>query len=105
VAPSEPENKVISVPRIGGLLFLLVAGLFGWWALSSSVPAAPAAPTSSEQVALEAEAVTAPIGQDGKQTLDLAVNGDTWGYEPNVIKVKQGVPVHINLSTKGADPG
>jgi hypothetical protein len=102
VAPSRPENKVISVPWIGGLLFLLVAGLFGWWALNQS---APAAPTSREQVALEAEAVIAPIEQDGKQTLDLVVNGDTWGYEPNVIEVKLGVPVHINLSSKGADPG
>jgi plastocyanin len=54
---------------------------------------------------LEAQAVTVPIGADGKQTLDLLVNGDTMSYEPKIIRVKAGVPVHFNLGTKGRDPG
>jgi hypothetical protein len=61
---------------------------------------------SAQQLSqLEAKAVTAPIDAQGRQTLDFVVNGTTRGYSPNVIKVKQGVPVHFNLSTAGADPG
>ncbi len=51
-----------------------------------------------------AQAIPAVIGTDGVQTLNVLVNGDTFQYEPKVIKVKQGVPVHFNLSVKG-DPG
>jgi plastocyanin len=99
------------MPRIGALVLLFAFGVLGWWVLSSRASSTPLTPststtaTSSQQAGLEAEAVTAPIGQDGKQTFDLVVNGDTWGYEPNFLEVKLGVPVHINLSSKGADPG
>jgi plastocyanin domain-containing protein len=102
VAQSEPENKVMSARWIGALGILLVVGVLGWWVLNSR---ASSAPTSSQQASPEVGAVSDSMGQDGKQTFDLVVNGDTWGYEPNVIEVKLGVPVHINLSTKGADPG
>src|SRR5207249_8094787 len=39
---------------------------------------------------LDSQAVVAPVAADGKQTLDLVVNGNTRGYKPGVIKVKQG---------------
>ena len=51
-----------------------------------------------------AQAVPAVVGADGVQTLNVLLNGDTFQYEPKVIKVKQGVPVRFNLSVKG-DPG
>jgi plastocyanin domain-containing protein len=111
VAQSEPENKVMSARWIGALGILLVVGVLGWWVLNSrasSTPLTPSTsttPTNSQQASPEVGAVSGSMGQDGKQTFDLVVNGDTWGYEPNVIEVKLGVPVHINLSTKGADPG
>jgi hypothetical protein len=54
---------------------------------------------------LESRAVVVPPGPDGRQTLDLLVNGDTMSYEPSVIRVKAGVPVRFNLGTKGRDPG
>lgn len=54
---------------------------------------------------LEAEAVTAMKGSDGRQTLDFTVNGDTRGYKPYAVRVTKGVPVHFNLKTEGADPG
>ena len=56
-------------------------------------------------IALQAQAVTAPVGADGVQTLDLVVNGTTMSYKPGVIQVKQGVPVRFNLSVEGRDPG
>jgi hypothetical protein len=53
---------------------------------------------------LQAKAVTVPV-QDGRQTLDLKVNGTTMSYTPGVIQVKRGLPVRLNLQITGADPG
>ena len=103
------RGEVVSVPWVGMLVFLLAAGVFVWWMLSSGASSASNSGQSSsavgQQPGLEAQAVTAPVGADGKQTLDLVVNGNTRSYEPRVVKVKQGVPVRFNLSSKGADPG
>jgi len=61
---------------------------------------------SEQQVrGLEAIATTLPVGTDGKQTVDFAVSGDDRGYTPSVLKVKKGVPVHLNVSIAGSDPG
>jgi len=54
---------------------------------------------------LESQAVAARLAPDGRQTLDVVVNGDSRSYQPYAIKVKQGVPVHFKLSVEGADPG
>lgn len=53
---------------------------------------------------LQAQAVTAPI-KDGRQTMDLQVNGTTMSYSPGVIQVQRGMPVRLNLQITGADPG
>jgi plastocyanin domain-containing protein len=56
---------------------------------------------------LEAQAVPATLAANGSaQTLDFAVNGNALTYKPKVVKVKQGVPVSMNLSVlEGRDPG
>jgi hypothetical protein len=53
---------------------------------------------------LQAKAVPVPL-KDGRQTLDLLVNGTTMSYSPGVIQVKRGMPVRLNLQITGADPG
>ena len=113
------QSRVISIPWAGAVATILLLCALGWWTLSAaSSSAIGRSPTGSadgsaggasaySQAAaqLEAQAVVAPMGADGKQTLDLVVNGDVRSYEPQVIKVKLGVPVRFNLSTKGRDPG
>jgi curved DNA-binding protein CbpA len=54
---------------------------------------------------LSARAVSAALGPDGVQTLDVVVNGDSMSYRPDVIKVKAGVPARFNLTVEGRDPG
>ncbi len=101
------QNRVISVSWVGGLAILVTVCALGWGVLSASGRANDRVPAPNSQAAtqLEAQAVSAPVGADGKQTLDLVVDGSTRGYKPSVIKVKQGVPVHFNLSLEGGDPG
>jgi plastocyanin domain-containing protein len=53
---------------------------------------------------LQAQATVAPL-KDGRQTLDLLVNGTTMSYSPGVIQVQRGMPVRLNLQITGADPG
>jgi plastocyanin len=67
--------------------------------------ATPSADSGPDLSALQAQAVPAPVGPDGVQTLDLVVNGTTMSYKPSVIQVKQGLPVRFNLSVEGRDPG
>jgi hypothetical protein len=106
----QQQSTVISVPWAAALLGLVLLIAVGWWvvsALSATRLGAGAATNAQVQVApeLAAKAVVAPVGTDGRQTVDLVVNGANMSYEPSVIRVKQGVPVHFNLSVKGRDPG
>ena len=109
----------------GGIAVLVLLGVLGSWMVgqSLSAPAQPSAGAGANQqqpVAktdsgselsadfvnkLQSEAAVAPLGSNGTQTLDLIINGDARSYRPNVIKVKQGVPVHFNLTVEGQDPG
>ena len=41
---------------------------------------------------------------NGVQTVDVIVNGNTFQYEPAVIRLKVGVPARFNLRAVG-DPG
>ena len=101
------QNTALSISWVTGLVVALVILALGWWAMSGSTGAGARVPSPNSEAAtqLEAQAVVAPIGADGKQTLDLVINSNTISYEPSVIKVKQGVPVRFNLSIKGPDPG
>ena len=108
----------------GGIVLLVLAALLGAWALGQSAgrgqPNAQPSGASGSPVArtdngvelsadfvnkLHSQAVPASMGSDGTQTLDVVVNGDTMSYKPNVIKIKQGVPVRFKLSVEGRDPG
>lgn len=100
---------------------LLVAVLIGWWAMSngsrsqatvldestlpkmSHIEGVPDQ-NADDQAALEAQAVPAQL-VDGVQMIDFVVIGDSMSYRPNVIKVKQGMPVRFNVSVEGRDPG
>ncbi len=57
------------------------------------------------QSQLDQQAVVAQVGADGKQTVDVVLDSATFQYKPETIKVKQGVPVHFNLSVENGDPG
>ena len=92
---------------------LLVLAL-GWWILSSASSHTGLFAGSSNgsvgaagetQAQLEQQAVVAQLGTDGKQNIDVVLNSATFQYEPKVIKVKQGAPVHFKLSVKNGDPG
>ncbi len=70
-----------------------------------SAPNAQGVAQSRQQAQLEAQAVTVPVGADGKQTVGIVLEADKFQYNPKVIKVKQGVPVHFDLSVTSGDPG
>jgi plastocyanin len=93
-------------------VFLVLA--LGWWILSSASNHTGLFASSSNgsggvagetQAQLDQQAVVAQVGTDGKQNIDVVLNSATFQYEPKVIKVKQGTPVHFNLSVKNGDPG
>ncbi|MEP6774770.1 MAG: DnaJ domain-containing protein [Chloroflexota bacterium] len=102
------------VTWVGGIMSILLVLALGWWILSSasnhtgvfansgsgSVGAA-----GETQAQLEQQAVVAQLGTDGKQNIDVVLNSATFKYEPKVIKVQQGTPVHFNLSVINGDPG
>jgi plastocyanin len=117
---SPQAAKEPPVTWVGGLAALAIAtSLLIYWLANGGVsnntantgePVANAYTDSGLQLPaalvqqLKTQAVVASIAPDGTQTLNLAVNGNTRGYNPKVIKVKQGVPVHFNLSVEGKDP-
>ncbi len=102
------------VTWVGGIMSILIVLALGWWILSSasnhtgvfansgsgSVGAA-----GETQAQLDQQAVVAQLGTDGKQNIDVVLNSATFKYEPKVIKVRQGTPVHFNLSVINGDPG
>jgi plastocyanin len=63
------------------------------------------APSRIDPAQLEGQAVSAVMGENGTQSLDLTIVGDTMSYKPNVIKVKQGAQVRLNIGIEGRDPG
>ena len=110
----------------GGLVVLVLLGSLVWFVASLSNPGSGSAsaraggssggftavtdsgkPLSADFIAqLRNQAVASQVNTDSNtQTLNMAVNGDISSYNPKVIKVKQGVPLHINLSVEGRDPG
>ncbi len=104
-APSAPAPRniprtvpvVVGIALLAGIVFaalLLTNRASG--SAAGGVGAVPAAGLATQ--AVEARLV------NGVQTVDVLLNGDTFQYEPPVIKVKQGLPVHFNLRVKG-DPG
>jgi hypothetical protein len=101
------QESPISWVGIAALVVILAVG-GGWFATrggagnSGSKAGAYAVPSAAQ---LEGQATVAQPGADGRQTLDVVVNGSTMSYSPSVIEVKKGVPVHFNLSVEGRDPG
>ena len=100
VAPSGAAARWV----LGGLAGMAV--LLGLMIISLLMQSRPAdAPAAAPSTDLRAQAVVAPIGGDGVQTVDLVVLGNTMSYRPQVIQLKQGVPARFNVSIEGADPG
>ncbi|HET6263028.1 MAG TPA: hypothetical protein VFG99_12440 [Chloroflexia bacterium] len=111
VRTTEKARREAPISWVGVVAAIaIVVILAGWWLANQGTrPAASSFANPLNLPAdfvqkLEARATVVPVQPDGKQTLDLVVNGDTMSYKPNVIKVQKGVPVHINLSTEGRDP-
>jgi hypothetical protein len=99
---------------VGGVMSVLLVLALGWWMLSSasnhtglfaSSTSGSVGAAGETQAQLEQQAVVAQLGTDGKQNIDVVLNSATFKYEPSVIKVKQGTPVHFNLSVINGDPG
>jgi hypothetical protein len=101
------QESPISWVGIAALVVILAVG-GTWFATrggagnSGSYAGAYAVPSAAQ---LEGKATVAQPGTDGRQTLNVVVNGSTMSYSPSVIEVKKGVPVHFNLSVEGRDPG
>ena len=102
------------VTWVGGVMSILLVLALGWWILSSASNHTGLFASSSNgsvgaagetQAQLEQQAVVAQLGTDGRQNIDVVLNSATFQYEPKVIKVKQGTPVHFNLSVINGDPG
>jgi plastocyanin len=101
---SPVEQREMPISWVGVLAAVVtVVMLAAWWLVSQG--GGSVTPATANPSQLEAQAVVAPIGDDGKQTLDFVVNGYTRSYEPKAIKVKKGIPVHFNVSHKGPDAG
>jgi plastocyanin domain-containing protein len=93
---------------------VIVAAVLVYWLANAArtLPAAGAnaytdfgVPLSAEVISdLEAQAVDAPVAADGTQTIGLAVNGNNMSYSPNVIKVKKGQPVTLNITHNDGGP-
>jgi hypothetical protein len=103
-----------------GVLAVMVAAVFmmAWWIAgansgannSAGLPWEPqmghvTGPPNVDKAALEPQAVAAVVGSNGVQSLDFKVVGDYMEYKPKVIKLKQNVPAHLNISIEGRDPG
>lgn len=102
------------VTWVGGVMSVFLVLALGWWILSSASNHTGLFASSSNgsvgvagetQAQLDQQAVVAQVGTDGKQNIDVVLNSATFQYEPKVIKVKQGTPVHFNLSVINGDPG
>jgi hypothetical protein len=102
------------VTWVGGVMSVLLVLALGWWMLSSasnhtglfaSSTSGSVGAAGETQAQLDQQAVVAQLGTDGKQNIDVVLNSATFKYEPSVIKVKQGTPVHFNLSVINGDPG
>ena len=114
---SRRPNRQKSEPPVtwvGGIMSILLVLALGWWILSSasshtglfaSSTSGSVGAAGETQAQLDQQAVVAQLGTDGKQNIDVVLNSATFQYEPKVIKVKQGTPVHFNLSVKNGDPG
>lgn len=111
----DQKNTVVAIPWVGGVVVVVLLLAFGWLALSKVMSGASGATGSGSnafvgaggetQAQLEQQAVVAQVGADGTQTVDVVLNSATFQYEPKVVKVKKGAPVHFNLSVKNGDPG
>lgn len=111
-APQERRSSPIS--WVGGLAALVILVALGWGLMTAaggagvrggsggSIQSGASGQTLAQ---LDAQAVVAPVGTDGKQTMDVVLDSAAFQYKPSVIKVKQGVPVHFNLSVINGDPG
>jgi plastocyanin domain-containing protein len=99
---------------VGGVGAIVLVLALAWW-MYGVTAGSTGANTGSQnstvgaagetQAQLRQQAVPATTGADGKQNIDVVLNSATFQYEPKVIEVKQGTPVHFNLSVKNGDPG
>jgi hypothetical protein len=101
-----PRQKEAPLLLLGVLLAAVIAVMItAWWLMSQGHGQVARSGSADADAQLEAQAVVAPIGADGRQTLDFVVNGYTASYEPKAIKVKKGIPVHFDVKLNGPDPG
>jgi len=109
-------KKEPPISWVGGVVALGIATiLIVWWlftqANAGSLSVANAYTDNGRSLPaefvqkLQAEAATVPVDTSGKQSANLVVNGTSMSYKPSVLKVKQGVPVHFDLTVEGRDPG
>ncbi len=110
------QRRASPVSWVGGLALVVILFGLGWWVLSTGAAAGAGrgagtvagvqSGAGGESLAqLDSQAVVAPVGTDGKQTIDIVLDSATFQYKPSVVKVKQGIPVHFNLSVINGDPG
>ncbi len=106
----------LPVSWVGAVAFLVILLALGWFVVSSGVARTVGGTSGGAsgsflgaggetQAQLDQIATVAQVGADGKQTVDVVLDSATFQYRPKAIKVKQGIPVHFNLSVENGDPG
>lgn len=111
-AQTQTTQVNLPVTWVGGLAFVVILLVVGWFVFSTGAartgggaPSGAVGASGETQAQLDRLAVIAPVGADGKQTIDVVLDSATFQYKPKAIKVKQGIPVHFNLSVINGDPG
>jgi hypothetical protein len=114
-SPRKQPRKESPISWVGVVVaFGIVTTLVIWWLATqapTSISTANAFTDNGRSLPaefvnkLQAGAVDVPIAADGRQSLPFVVNGTSMSYKPPVLRVKQGVPVHFDLSVEGRDPG
>jgi plastocyanin len=82
--------------RAAGIVVLLALALFGIYRYSAAADASAHAATASDSTSVASGGNGAVSGEAGNlQTISVSVGAS--GYDPNVIKLKAGVPAEITF--------
>jgi plastocyanin len=83
--------------RVGGIVVLLVLALFGIYRYSTTADATAQAATTGDTIGVTSSTSGSASGEVDGGVQKFTVNVGASGYEPNVVKLKAGVPTEITF--------
>jgi plastocyanin domain-containing protein len=83
--------------RVGGIVVLLALALFGIYRYSTTADATAQAATTGDTISVASSSSGAASGEVDGGVQKINVNVGSSGYEPNVVKLKAGVPTEITF--------